>query len=245
METKKTSTSEKGHAKNIANGLLLITHIEDMSETYNPSNPNLQLVKLQELHTEASKEQSKVNTSLSPYSLAVDQREEIFAPLSKKLTKLKKAYKSTLDVSTAQVEDFMTISRKIKGTSKPAKINENDTSEEKKQHSTSQLSYDQRTNNYEILISLLENTPNYKPNETEYQVDTLKNEREEMLKLTKNVGKTFVPLNNARSSRNNIMYITKDNYVETFTKAKDYLATILDTKSSQYKAIAKINFKKP
>jgi len=40
------------------------------------------------------------------------------------------------------------------------------------------------------------------------------------------------------------MYLSVDNLVDTFNKAKDYLFTILDSNSVQYKAIAKIKFKK-
>ena len=95
-----------------------------------------------------------------------------------------------------------------------------------------------------MLISQLQNTLNYNPNETEYQVSTLQSEKAQMLQATQNVANTFVPLNNARSIRNNSMYLTEDNLVDTFNKAKDYLFTILDSNSVQYKAIAKIKFKK-
>ena len=106
------------------------------------------------------------------------------------------------------------------------------------------MSYDQRTNNYDLLISQLQNTPNYNPNEAEYQVATLQAEKGQMLQATQGVANTFVPLNNARSIRNNTMYLSDDNLVDTFNKAKDYLFTILDSNSVQYKAIAKIKFKK-
>ena len=106
------------------------------------------------------------------------------------------------------------------------------------------MSYDQRTNNYDLLISLLQNTPNYNPNETEYQITALQTEKAQMLEATQNVANTFVPLNNARSIRNNSVYLSEDNLVDTFNKAKDYLFTILDTDSVQYKAISKIKFKK-
>lgn len=66
-----------------------------------------------------------------------------------------------------------------------------------------------------------------------------------MLKTTQKVADTFVPLNNARSLRNNTMYLSENNLVDIANKAKDYLYTILDSDSAQYKAISKIKFKKP
>ena len=238
------STSEKGHAKNIANANLLNTYIVQLSAIYNPSNPKLLLSNLQNSYTNSFSHQESVNTLVAPYSIAVDNRESVFAPQSKKITKLRKAYKATDGVTQAQLEDFMTIARKLKGIRKVNNAPTTDTTVEQTQHSTSQMSYDQRTNNYDLLISQLQNTPNYNPNEAEYQIATLQAEKAQMLQATQGVANTFVPLNNARSIRNNSMYLSEDNLVDTFNKAKDYLFTILDSNSVQYKAIAKIKFKK-
>ena len=111
-------------------------------------------------------------------------------------------------------------------------------------HSTSQMSYDQRTNNMDLLISLLQNTTNYNPNEVEYQITTYQAKKAEMLVKTQAVANAFIPLNNARSTRNATLYNNDENLVDIANKAKDYLFTILDANSSQYKAIAKIKFKK-
>ena len=241
----KTSVSEKGHAKNIANAKLLNTYIAQVGTLYNPSNPQLLPTNLQTLYTNSFNHQKTVNTAIAPYSIAVDNRELLFAPLNKKITKLGKAYKSTQGVTKAQHEDFMTIARKLKGTKKEKTPPTNDPNQEQIQHSAAQLSYDSRTNNMDLLISLLDNTPNYNPNETEYQVTTLQAEKDQMLQATQAVADTFVPLNNARAIRNNTIYLQDNNLVDTFNKAKDYLSTILDTNSVQYKAISKIKFKKP
>ncbi len=238
------STSEKGHAKNIANANLLNTYILQLGAIYNPSNPKLLLSNLQNSYTNSFSQQESINTLVAPYAIAVDYRENVFAPKSKKITKLRKVYKATEGVTPAQLEDFMTIARKLKGIRKVSKLPTTDTTVAQSQHSISQMSYDQRTNNYDLLISQLQNTPNYNPNEVEYQIATLQAEKAQMLQATQGVANTSVPLNNARSIRNNSMYLSEDNLVETFNKAKDYLFTILDSNSVQYKAIAKIKFKK-
>ena len=78
------STSEKGHAKNIANANLLNTYIAQLGAIYNPSNPKLLLSNLQNIYTNSFLHQESVNTLVAPYSIAVDNRENIFAPVSKK-----------------------------------------------------------------------------------------------------------------------------------------------------------------
>ena len=238
------STSEVGHAKNIANLNLLNTNIVALGATYNPSNPRLLLANLQSIYTSAFNQQESVNNLVAPYSVAVDEREIIFKPLNRELTKLRKAYKATEGVTQVQLEDFMTIIRKLKGVKKSKDNPSTDPKEEQDSYSTSQMSYDQRTNTMDLLISLLQNTPNYNPNENEYKVATYQAKKASMLAKTQAVADTFVPLNNARSTRNTTLYNSEDNLVDIANKAKDYLFTILDASSAQYKAIAKIKFKK-
>jgi hypothetical protein len=238
------ATSETGHAKNIANLNLLNTSIIAVGAIYNPSNPQLLLSNLQNIYTNSFSHQETVNKSLAPYSVAVDEREEIFNPLNRELTKLRRAYKTTQGVTQVQLEDFMTIVRKLKGVRKKPKKESTDPEEEKTNHSISQLSFDQRTNNMDLLVSLLENTPNYNPNETEYKITTYQDKKTQMLSKTQAVADTFIPLNKARNTRNNTLYLSENNLVDIANKAKDYLFTILDSDSVQYKAISKIKFKK-
>ena len=115
------STSEVGHAKNIANLNLLNTNIIALGAIYNPSNPNLLLANLQNQYTENFANQESVNVKVAPYSVAVDEREVIFKPLNRELSKLRKAYKATEGVTEVQLEDFMTIVRKLKGVRKETK----------------------------------------------------------------------------------------------------------------------------
>jgi hypothetical protein len=78
------STSEKGHAKNIANANLLNTYIVQLSAIYNPSNPKLLLSNLQNIYTNSFSHQESVNTLVAPYSIAVDNRENVLLQLAKK-----------------------------------------------------------------------------------------------------------------------------------------------------------------
>lgn len=238
------STSEVGHAKNIANLNLLNTHIAALGGIYQPGNNNIRLDKLRQLYTDSYTEQQAVNTNLAPYTLAVDDREAIFGPLNRQLTKLRRAYKSTKDVKQAQMEDFMTIVRKLKGKRKKKEAESTDPLAMEVSHSVSQLSYDQRTNNMDPLISLLQNTPNYSPNEPEYQILTWEDKKTAMLATTQRVADTFIPLNRSRTRRNALLYNNEINLVDMGNTAKDYLFSILDVDSPDYKAIARIRFRR-
>ena len=233
------TVNEKGNAKNIANALLIIEYILELGPIYNPTNSKLFLTNLQSLHQLAANQQQQVNALLAPYTLAVDNRESLFSMLNKKVTKLHNVLKTTEGINKLQLEDFMTVARRIKG-KRLSKINPD---EGTTHHSTSHLSFAQRTNNFDILISFLINTPNYNPNEIEYQIDSLLQYKSQMLQATELVNTTYIALNNARSLKNDIMYRSQNNLVETFNKAKAYLLTIIDTESVQHKAISNIVFK--
>lgn len=238
------STSEIGHAKNIANLSKFNTFAVALGGTYNPSNPILEIPKLQVLYSTAYADQEKVNINLAPYSNAVDAREAIFMPLNKQLTKLRKIFISTEGVGPLQIEDFMTIIRKLKGKRKPGEAKDATPEELDAQHSISQMSYDQRTNTMDALIALLSNTPNYNPNEDEFKVDTYQTIKNQMLESTNAVNLTFTALNTARSLRNTTLYNSPDNLVDTANKAKSYILGVLQPSSSEYKAISKLQFTK-
>jgi len=237
------STEEKGHAKNLANGRKLLVAI-NQQQNYNPSNPNLAPSNLENFLSNCEGILSKSIKAVAPYRLAVDNRENLFDPLSKKITKIFKAFKASEGVDEKLVEDFMTISRLLKGTRKSNPKLEDNPEEASATHSTSQMGFDKRTSNMDLLISLLDKTSGYSPNEPEYQVSTIQALRDEMFQSTQKVSDTFFTLNNLKSTRNNEMYLKKDNLIDVFTAAKNYLLSILNSSSAQYKTISKIQFKK-
>lgn len=239
------SNSEVGHAKNIAHFNLLNTHIAGLGAIYNPSNTKLYLTNLQAAYTTVSGQQLDFNARSAPYSFAVDAREELFAPLNPNLTRLQKAYKATEGVTAAHIEDLRSIVFKIKGLRNKKAPQPTPDEPAPNQISVSQLSYDQRTNNMDLLISLLQNTPNYAPNEADYTVAYYKDQKQQMLLKTQEVANTFIPFNNARSLRNHTLYEASDNIIGLAEKTKAYIATILPKSSPQYKAIAAIKFKRP
>ena len=239
------SKSELGNAINIANLMTLNTYSAALGERYNPTNPILKLENLTTLYGDSYKAQETVNINLAPYSNSVDDREAIFSPLNKNLTKLKKAFKATAGVDKAEIEDLDTVVRVLKGERKSGDNKDKTPEELANQHSVSQLSYIKRTDNMDGLISLLSNTPNYNPNEVEFKTETYRATKQAMLASTAAVNNTFTALNTARSIRDKILYQQTDNLVDTANKAKDYLLSILDSKSPEYKAIFRLKFVTP
>ena len=75
------STSETGHAKNVANFQQLIEFVTAYGSTYNPSKKSLQLPQLITLKTEAENTLSDVLAKNTIYNNKVNERVEAFAGL--------------------------------------------------------------------------------------------------------------------------------------------------------------------
>ena len=166
------NTSETGHAKNVANLESLITSIIALGTTYNPSRDSIKLTELQTLHNASEESLNTVNIAQAAYSNAVAARKVAFQPFSQLITRVYNSLKAT-DTTTQVDQSARTIVRKLQGRRASAKITE----EEKKaleaegkevnQISASQMSFDNRIENFDRLIMLLSSIPLYNPNEAE------------------------------------------------------------------------------
>ena len=77
------STSETGHAKNVANFEDLISFCTAYGTAYNPSNNHLLIPQLQTLHHDAKISLLTVKTNKTAFDNACNAREIAFAPHNK------------------------------------------------------------------------------------------------------------------------------------------------------------------
>jgi valyl-tRNA synthetase len=95
------STSEVGHAKNVANYTTLYQILEEMDTLYAPSNPNLRLVNLQPIKTTLATTIQSLNNTSPIYKNAVAKRENAIEPLGKTVSSVLNSFKS-LNVSPSK-----------------------------------------------------------------------------------------------------------------------------------------------
>jgi len=81
------SNSETGHAVNVANFKLLLDTIKSFWADYKPTNPKLLVAALTTKYTAASTAQSTINDVEQQAKDPIAQREALFAPLNKLITK--------------------------------------------------------------------------------------------------------------------------------------------------------------
>lgn len=242
------STSETGHAKNVATLGVLISNIVSYGEAYNPSKPSLTLTALKKLEADANNAVNAVNVAFPVFNLASDAREVAFAPLSPLATRVLNSLKAT--ATSEQVDNGATaIVRKIKGEGAPSSKSDKQkaalaaTGTVIPTVSTSQMSFDSRLGNLDKLIQFLATVPEYKPNEVELKVETLTTLSNHLKTDNTAVVNASVALSNARIARNEILYKPLTGLVDVALDAKMYIKSVFGASSPQYKQVSKLAFK--
>lgn len=241
------STSETGHAKNVANFEDLISFCTGYGATYNPSKAAIQIASLNTLHTNAQGSITGVNSSKTAFTNATNARQTAFDPLKKLCTKIVNALDAT-DATDKLVKDAKTINNKIQGkrsgdkpTPPPATATE---ATEDKTISVSQQSYDSLIENFDKLIQLVSSEPTYTPNETELQVSTLTTNLGNLRTTNTAVINAYTNYSNSRITRNSILYAPTSGLVDIAGDVKKYVKSVFGATSPQFKQVSKLEFKK-
>lgn len=243
-----TSTSETGHAKNVANLETLITAITAYGRDYNPSKESIKLTALQTLLANSKASLNAVNVAHSAYSNAVAARESAFQPFSKLITRVNSVLKAS-DTTEQVDESALTIVRKLQGRRASTKLTEEEIKaleaegKEVNQISASQQSYDSKLENFDKLIMLLSSVPLYNPNEEDLKITSLTALYNEFKTRNTDVLTATIQLSNARISRNEILYKTATGLVDIAYDTKMYIKSVFGATSPYYKQISKLEFK--
>jgi hypothetical protein len=243
------STTETGNAKNVANFEDLISFCTGYGTSYNPSKASIKLASLTTKQTEAVTALASVNTKLSAWTNAVNDREIAFNPLSKLVTRIVNAVAAS-DVSKQVLDDVKTIARKLQGRrASPKKDPTPDDpttpeNESTKSISASQMSFDSRIESMDKLIQLLSAQPNYTPNETDLNVAGLTTLFTEMKNVNTAVVNTYTTISNTRIDRNKILYYETTGLVKVANDVKAYIKSVFGATSPQYKQVSKLKFVK-
>ena len=242
------STTESGHAKNVANFESLISYVKGYGATYNPSKDSIKVVALEAILVNAKQSLIDIDTVYPAYTNAVSAREFAFAPLSKIITRVNNAIKAT-DTTEIVDNSVKTLVRKLQGTRASAKISDEDKKllaedgKEVNQISASQMGYDNRVENLYKLLMLLNSIPQYNPNEEELKISTLTALYEDLKAKNTAVVETTTPLSNSRIARNEVMYKPLAGLVDIAFDTKVYIKSVFGPSSPQYKQVSKLEFK--
>jgi hypothetical protein len=248
------STSETGHAKNVANFEVLTSSCAGYGPEYNPSNNNIKVAQLQTTLATAKGALLTVKTTGTTFENTRNAREVVLAPapLKKFCTRIVNALDAT-NATKLTVDDAKTINKKIQGKRADNKKSDSatppvevtgTTPPEINQISVSQQSYDSLIDNFNKLVVCVAAETLYVPNENDLKVTALNTALANYKALNTAVINAATPYKNAIISRNKVLYQENLGLVDTALEAKKYVKSVFGATSPQYKQISKIEFKK-
>lgn len=236
-----TSTSEVGHAINVANFQTLITYCIGYGATYNPTNESISLANLQTKHDAAKQKLNDTEAKKALLNTAVNERMEAFNGLEPLCTRVTNAF-AVSGASSSDVKDLQEINKKLQGPGKKKTALAKDETESEG-ISTSQQSYDSKANFFLNFIQYLEAKPIYKPNENDLKIDTLRAKLTEMETKNTAYDSAFFNYNQEKNGRNAEMYNPTTGLVQASKDVKKYARSVFGASSPQFKQLNSLTFK--
>jgi hypothetical protein len=263
-----SSTSEVGHAKNVAHLSTLITYCQGYGTTYNPSNSAIKIPQLTTLLTNAQTALANCINDATANTNAINARVVAFLNIKKLSTRMYNALIAS-GATPQQKANAKTINRKIQGsrakivpvvpptptpTPDPSPTPNNNTntpSEKASSHPTlpvtpisvSQQSFDQLIQHFAAFIALLVSIPSYNPNEVDLKVAALNTYQANLIATNNAAVIAHTKIGNTRILRNKILYTPVTGLCDIGDETKGYIKSIYGSTAPEYKQLSGISFR--
>ena len=238
------STSETGHAKNIANFQDLIAFVTLYGATYNPTKTTLKLPQLNTLVTTAQDKLADVVLKNTDYNNTVNNRIIAFSNLKALSTRLVNSLQTT-DAPKEMIEDAKGFNRKMQGKRASTTITQTDLNAPAPTTiSASQQSYDQLIQHFSGLVSVLQSETSYAPNENELKITALTTKQAELTTKNNAVATAYATISTSRIARDKTLYDETSGLVDIATEVKKYIKSVYGATSQEFAQVKGIEFKK-
>ena len=234
------STSETGHAKNVAN-LQKLTEQVTVYTLYNPPVDNLKVANLTALYTTASTKLSEVEDKRNANKNAITLRQSAFENLKSTCTKIIN-HLEILGLPQGTIDQAKSLNRTIQGGQKKTTTPPEEGKEETKTVSTSRQSYTQQADNFGILLQLLGTITEYNPNEDDLKLANLNTYKNSLVSSTQSVDQTEAELNNKLIERDQILYADGTGLYSIAQNVKKYVKSLYGATSPEYTNVSIIEF---
>ena len=238
-----SSTSETGHARNVAN-LQKLTEQVTVYTLYNPPVDNLKVANLQTLYTTASAKLNEVEDKRNANKNAITVRQSAFENLKSTATKIIN-HLEILSLPSGTIDQAKSLNRVIQGGQKKAVTPPEEGKEEAKTVSTSRQSYTQMAENFGILLQLLGTIPTYNPNEDDLKLANLETYKNSLVSSTQSVDQTEAELNNKLIERDQLLYADGTGLYSIAQNVKKYVKSLYGATSTEYANVSAIKFTSP
>ena len=237
------STSEVGHAKNVAN-LQKLTEQVNVYSLYNPPVDYLKIANLQTLYTTASTKLAEVEDKRVANKNAIALRQSAFENLKSTATKIIN-HLEILGLQQGTIDQAKSLNRLIQGGQKKTTTPPEEGKEIPKTVSTSRQSYTQQAENFGILLQLLATIPTYAPNEDDLKLVNLNSYKDSLVSSTQSVDQTEAELNTKLIERDTILYADGTGLYSIAQNVKKYVKSLYGATSQEYTTVSAIKFTSP
>lgn len=241
------TTSESGHLRNVNNFESLLTAATSYGADYNPSKNSLALPAMQQLLADSKESLDALKQAITVYNTVRNERRKAFATLNPRITRIYNALKSS-DSSSEDDHSAAILVRKLRGQRASDRLTKEELEvlkaegKEVKQKSSSQMGFDNRLDNFDKLVCLLANIPEYNPNEPMLKVDGLKSFYNDLLAKNTKVVEAHAQMFLAATRRDTVLYKPLTGMVDLAQDAKMYMKSVTGNGSVSYKQISKLAF---
>ena len=237
------STSEVGHAKNVAN-LQKLTQQVIVYTLYNPPVENLKIPNLQTLYTTASAKLAEVEEKRNANKNAITVRQSAFENLKSTATKIIN-HLDILGLPAGTIDQAKSLNRTIQGNQKKSAPQLDENGQPVQTVSTSRQSYTQQAENFGILLQLLGTIPAYNPNEEDLKLANLSTYKDSLVSSTQSVDQTEAELNQKLIERDQLLYDDGTGLYSIAQNVKKYVKSIYGATSPEYTNVSAIKFTSP
>lgn len=237
-----SSSSEVGHAKNVAN-LQKITQQVSTYSLYNPSVDNISVASLQALYTAANAKLTEVGDKKTSSKNAKVARQSVYENLKSTCTRIIN-HLEILGLPRGTIDQAKSLNRAIQGSSsKKNNTPPEDGKEAPKSASTSRQSFTQQEDNFGLLVQMLGTIPNYAPNEEDLKLNNLTTYHAALESATELVDQTESELNTKMIERDRILYAEETGLYTIAMNVKRYVKSTYGATSPEYTTVSAIEFK--
>ena len=234
------STSEVGHAKNVAN-LQKLTEQVITFTNYNPPVENLKIVNLQALYTAASIKLTDVEDKRHANKNAITLRQSAFENLKSTSTKIIN-HLEILGLPQGTIDQAKSLNLIIQGGQTKTTTPPDENGQPAPTVSISRQSYTQQAENFGILLQLLATIPSYAPNEDDLKLVNLNAYKDSLVSSTQSVDQTEAELNTKLIERDNLLYADGTGLYSIAQKVKKYVKSLYGATSPEYANVSNIQF---
>ena len=244
------STSEKGHAKNVANLKKFITVCQGFGSKYVPTKTAIKVANLQAKLTSCDTQLQDIKDGVQANKTAINNRKVGFNGFDKYATRILGSLKAT-DVSQETIDNAISINKKIQGERitaapkvKPAA--DSTTPPEDNTISTSQQSFTNIVDHFKKLKTLLvSQSAIFNPNETDLKIAFITTYINNLDTLNNAVDTTETAIKNGRIARDHNFYDDTTGIIDITNAAKEYIKSVFGAGSPEHKMATAITFTKP